>query len=86
MVPTMTIRTAFRASALCVAIFGTAASAQNINNILGVFGNLMQQAILERIRIEWTKVPQPELNCIDQTLRDQGEFDNAFDSTRVGSR
>jgi tetratricopeptide (TPR) repeat protein len=58
---------------LFVAAFSTVAGAQNINNILNMFGTLMQQAVLERLRVEWTKVLQPELNCIEQTLQAQGD-------------
>ena len=70
---------------LFVAAFSMVAGAQNINNILNMFGTLMQQAVVERLRVEWTKVPQPELNCIEQTLQAQGELHNPFNTTRSRS-
>jgi tetratricopeptide (TPR) repeat protein len=50
----------------------TGAFAQNANDIMNIFGGIMQSAIAQATLVEWKKLPQIELSCVDQTLRQRG--------------
>jgi hypothetical protein len=54
---------------LCIA---NNASAQNANNLMNLFGGIMQAAIMQAALAEWEKLPPEELSCIDQTLQQRG--------------
>src|ERR1700674_2142352 len=45
---------------------------------LNLFGGLMRGAIVESVRTEWRKVSQPELACMEQGLRQQGQSTQTF--------
>ena len=68
---TMAIRLILTAVAFVA--FSTVAHAQNINSVLNIFGTLMQRAIVERARADWSRLPQQEQNCIDESLQNQGQ-------------
>ena len=51
----------------CTSVF-----AQNANDILNIFGGIMQSAIMQANQAEWKKVPQSETSCVDQALRQRG--------------
>jgi hypothetical protein len=48
------------------------AFAQNANDVMRLFGGIMQGAISQATQAEWRKLPQSELSCVDQTLRQRG--------------
>jgi hypothetical protein len=49
------------------------AIAQNAGDIFNlVFGGIVQPAIVQATVAEWQKLPQIELACVDQTLRQRG--------------
>jgi hypothetical protein len=50
----------------------TSAVAQNTNDIVNIFGGLIKSAIVQTTLAEWKKLPQDELACVDQNLRQQG--------------
>jgi len=53
-------------------VLSTVAFAQNINDFIRGFGGIIQQGMIVAAQTEWRKLPPPELACIDQTLRQQG--------------
>jgi hypothetical protein len=63
-----------RLSVLCVflLVLSTSAFAQNINDILRMFGGVIQQGMIQSARSEWRTLPPTELSCLDQALRQQG--------------
>lgn len=50
----------------------TSAFAQNANDIVSIFGGLIKSAIQQSTLTEWKKLPQSEVVCVDQSLRQQG--------------
>jgi len=50
----------------------TGAFAQNANDILNIFGGLIKSAMVQTALTEWRKIPQSEVSCVDQNLRQQG--------------
>jgi hypothetical protein len=50
----------------------TSVYAQNVNDILNIFGGMMQSAIGQATQAEWRKLSQNELSCVDQALRQRG--------------
>ena len=67
----MAYRFSFLAT-LCLVLSVGAASSQNINNFMNLFGGIMQQAMIQAVRLEWSKIPATEIVCIDQALGQQG--------------
>lgn len=67
----MFIKTALYIS-LSLAAGCTSVFAQNANDILNIFGGIMQSAIMQANQANWKKVPQSESLCVDQTLRQRG--------------
>jgi hypothetical protein len=67
----MYLRGAF---AICAGLAASCsvASAQNINDVMRLFGGVMQNAIVQAAYSEWRKLPENELACIDQFLRQRG--------------
>jgi hypothetical protein len=53
-------------------VLSTSVAAQNINDLLRMFGGVMQQASQQAALAEWRKLPPPEVSCVDQNLRQQG--------------
>lgn len=51
---------------------GTSVYAQNANDILNMFGGIMQSAVTQAAQAEWRKLSQNELSCVDQALRQRG--------------
>jgi Putative peptidoglycan binding domain/Tetratricopeptide repeat len=47
-------------------------AAQNVNNMINLFGGLMRAAIIEGAKTEWRKVRPVELACIETQLQQQG--------------
>jgi hypothetical protein len=62
-----------RFAALCILqlVSSHGAFAQNVNNLLNMFGGLVQQGMILPAQTEWRKLPPNELSCLDQTLRQQ---------------
>ncbi len=58
--------------ALLVAGRPTNGSAQNAGDAINLFANVMRQAIVENARREWATVPQSQLACIEEQLRNSG--------------
>ena len=50
----------------------SSASAQNASDMMNLFGGLLSRAIVENARVEWRKLPNTEIQCIDEQLRQQG--------------
>lgn len=50
----------------------TVTVAQNANDVMRLFGGIMQGAITQTTQAEWRKLSQNELSCVDQTLRRRG--------------
>jgi hypothetical protein len=50
----------------------TPAVAQTAGDIFNLFGGIVQSAIVQTTLAEWRKLPQNELACVDQTLRQRG--------------
>jgi hypothetical protein len=50
----------------------TSTYAKNANDIMNIFGGIMQSTIAQATQAEWKKLPQSELTCVDQTLRRRG--------------
>jgi hypothetical protein len=50
----------------------TNAFAQNANDVLNIFGGLVRSAMAQTALTEWRKLPQSEVACVDQNLRQQG--------------
>jgi hypothetical protein len=48
------------------------AFAQNANDIMNMFGGMMQSAIVQATQTEWNKLSQSELLCVDEALRQRG--------------
>jgi hypothetical protein len=48
------------------------AFAQNANDLVNIFGGLIKSAIVQSTLTEWQKLPQNEVACVDQNLRQQG--------------
>jgi len=59
-------------SILAGLLFSSLAAAQNINEIMRMFGGVMQNAIAQAAYSEWRKRPNSELICVDQYLRQRG--------------
>jgi hypothetical protein len=57
---------------LSLAIGCTSAFAQDANDIMRLFGGIMQGAITQASQAEWKKLSQSEMSCVDQNLRQQG--------------
>jgi hypothetical protein len=53
-------------------LIATDASAQNANNLMNLFGGIVQSAIMQAALAEWQKLPSDELSCIDETLQQRG--------------
>jgi hypothetical protein len=65
-----------RAAVLITLIFGigcTSAFAQDASDMMRLFGGMMQSAITQASQAEWKKLPQSEMSCVDQNLRQQGQ-------------
>jgi hypothetical protein len=54
-------------AASCSAVY-----AQNVNDIMRLLGGMAQNAIAQAAYSQWQKLPQNELACIDQYLRQRG--------------
>jgi hypothetical protein len=50
----------------------TGAFAQNANDVLNIFGGLVRSALVQTALTEWSKLPQSEVVCVDQNLRQEG--------------
>ena len=50
----------------------TSAVAQTAGDIFNLFGGIVQSAIVQTTLAEWRNLPQNELACVDQTLRQRG--------------
>jgi hypothetical protein len=50
----------------------TTAFAQNANDIVNIFGGLIRSAVVQAALTEWRKIPNDEVSCVDQNLRQQG--------------
>ena len=50
----------------------THAYAQNANDLIRLFGGVMQNAIVQAALGEWKKIPESEAHCVDQALRQRG--------------
>lgn len=50
----------------------TGAFAQNANDIVNIFGGLIKSAVVQAALAEWRKLPQGEVTCVNQNLRQQG--------------
>jgi hypothetical protein len=48
------------------------AFAQNINDLLTIFGGDRQRAARQAAQAEWRRLPPAEMSCIDQGLRRKG--------------
>ena len=59
-------------SALLLAVSSSSTFAQNVNELLRIFGGVMQQAMIQGAQSEWRKLPPNDIACIDQGLREQG--------------
>jgi hypothetical protein len=57
---------------LILAVGCTGAFAQNANDVLNIFGGLVRSAVVQTALTEWSKLPQSEVACVDQNLRQQG--------------
>jgi hypothetical protein len=51
---------------LALAGTSTCAVAQNANNIMGLFSNIMRAAIIDHASSEWRKLPPAEAACLEQ--------------------
>lgn len=67
----MSIRTAVFVT-LGLGVGFTSASAQNADDIFRLFGGMMQTAIVQATLDQWRKLPEGEVACVDQNLRQQG--------------
>lgn len=46
--------------------------AQNSNDVMRLFGGIMQPAIAQGALAQWRRLPETEISCIDRTLRTRG--------------
>jgi len=66
------------ALALAAGVYVTnPALAQNINNLLRIFGDNRQRAA-RQASVEWRRVPPAEMACIDQRLKHKGSSTEAL--------
>jgi hypothetical protein len=76
----------FIKSALCVLVGSVVGCnsvyAQNASDFFNFFGGVAQTFIIQTTLAEWKKLPQSELSCVDQTLRQQGS--NLQEAIREG--
>jgi hypothetical protein len=56
-------------AALNLLLSNGGAFAQNPNDIMNIFGGMMQSAMVQATRAQWNKLPSNEIACVDQTLR-----------------
>jgi hypothetical protein len=61
----------FGASILALGLTSSV-GAQNVNNMLNLFGGMMRSAVVEGARAEWRNVRPVELACIEDQLQQQG--------------
>jgi hypothetical protein len=54
---------------LMVAGSSVSASAQNAGSLLNLLGGLSQTALTQAAQVEWQRLPEPEIACIDRALR-----------------
>jgi uncharacterized protein len=64
-------------------LFHCAAFAQNSNDVMQLFGSLVQQAIRQAALAEWQRIPPEEGSCIDESLRRQGASIDALVSRGI---
>jgi hypothetical protein len=48
------------------------AASQSANDIINIFGGIVQTAINQAIQAEWRKISLDEISCIDENLRQRG--------------
>ncbi|NPU13071.1 hypothetical protein HL666_20075 [Bradyrhizobium sp. 83002] len=78
-----------RRAAAISALFGGICSchiakAQSANDIINIFGGMVQAAIGQAIQAEWKKLPLDEVSCIDRNLRDRGSSLGALIQQNIG--
>lgn len=56
---------------LVTASISSQALAQNARDVINMFTTMMQAAIIDHARMEWSKIPLAETSCIDQALQQQ---------------
>jgi hypothetical protein len=56
----------------CMGFAQSQAHAQNSNDIIRLFGGIMQSTIAQGALAEWRWLPETEIACIDRTLRTRG--------------
>jgi hypothetical protein len=54
---------------LMVASSSVSASAQDARSLLNLLGGLSQTALAQAAQVEWQRLPEPEIACIDRALR-----------------
>lgn len=57
---------------LILTVGWTGAFAQNANDVANIFGGLVRSAVVQAALMEWNKLPQSEVVCVDQNLRQEG--------------
>jgi hypothetical protein len=50
---------------------GGDASSQNVNDLMNLFGGIVQQAMIQAAQSEWRKVPPNEFGCMEQAFVQQ---------------
>jgi hypothetical protein len=72
-------RLTFTALSLAAVMHATnPALAQNINDLLTIFGGDRQRALRHAALAEWRRLPPAEIACIDQGLRQKGSSADAL--------
>ncbi|MGO9845259.1 MAG: hypothetical protein ACLPKT_01250 [Methylocella sp.] len=66
-----------------VLLWSTSAFAQNVNDLLNLFGGAIQQGYGQAVQSEWRRLPPAELSCLDKALGQRGASVNTLASRGV---
>ena len=58
--------------ALVLLVLSESVYAQNLNDLVRMFGGIIQQGMIQAAQSQWRRMPPNELSCLDQALREQG--------------
>jgi uncharacterized protein len=61
---------------ICQVLIGSAAVAQSPNDVINLFGGLLRSGAAAATQSAWQKIPNEEIACIDQKLRQRGSSIN----------
>jgi tetratricopeptide (TPR) repeat protein len=53
-------------------VLNTNASAQNVSDLVNLFGGIMREAMIQSAQAEWRKLPPGDVACLAQALRQEG--------------